>query len=131
MQNNFYVGLSAQKALLRRLDSIANNDLVAFDQALFGHVNFVATRAVRALACALTSSSRRRRTIERCSSSSACAARASSSSARISASSLGSPWKNCSRTQNTHPAVRRTHKSCRRYVILVKPRTNGVSHEQI
>lgn len=25
MQNNFYVGLSAQKALLRRLDSIANN----------------------------------------------------------------------------------------------------------
>jgi acyl-CoA dehydrogenase len=40
----------------REIDSIARDDLAAFDRALFGHVNFVATRAVRALVCALTGS---------------------------------------------------------------------------
>jgi acyl-CoA dehydrogenase len=36
--------------------SIGANDLRAFDRALFGHVNFLATRAVRSLVCALSAS---------------------------------------------------------------------------
>jgi acyl-CoA dehydrogenase len=40
----------------KEIDSIAANDLPAFDAALFGHVNFVVTRAVRSFVCALTGS---------------------------------------------------------------------------
>lgn len=40
----------------KEIASIAANDLAAFDAALFGHVNFLVTRAVRALVCAFTGS---------------------------------------------------------------------------
>ena len=36
--------------------TIADGDLAGFDEALFGHVNFVVTRAVRAVICAFTGS---------------------------------------------------------------------------
>ena len=38
------------------INAVAANDLAAFDRALFGHVNLVATRSVRALVLALTGS---------------------------------------------------------------------------
>ncbi|HJT99040.1 MAG TPA: acyl-CoA dehydrogenase, partial [Rhodanobacteraceae bacterium] len=40
----------------QEIASIADDDLPAFDTALFGHINFVVTRAVRALVCAFTGS---------------------------------------------------------------------------
>ncbi|HOV57052.1 MAG TPA: acyl-CoA dehydrogenase [Rhodanobacteraceae bacterium] len=40
----------------QEIAAIAAGDLAAFDRALFGHVNFIATRAVRSLLCALSGS---------------------------------------------------------------------------
>ncbi len=40
----------------QEIAAIAAGDLAGFDRALFGHVNFIATRAVRALLCALSGS---------------------------------------------------------------------------
>ena len=38
------------------ITAIADRNVAAFDKALFGHINFVSTRAVRSLLCALTAS---------------------------------------------------------------------------
>ncbi len=40
----------------KEIDSVANNDLKKFDLAIFGHVNLLVTRSVRALLLALTGS---------------------------------------------------------------------------
>ena len=44
------------QAKMMQINAVAANDLAAFDRALFGHVNLIVTRSVRALLLALSGS---------------------------------------------------------------------------